>query len=195
MNSEKNALGRVLLISKEAYASVASGELPLNIPALLDCLSAALSHVNDEKQPLAKIMGKLKREIRSKNREFYKKTALCFSKVYPVLDYDLDKALRHVPAIIYGNDKINEQLVAGDKSRVKAMCDAMKSYPGFLFGEFEALSDKQFYELVFGYYPKLYSGEDFMGEMRFLFGFDEPTARPYSNPTLDLPCNTRDCSH
>lgn len=173
MDPEKNALGRVLMISKEAYRAVSEGEIPMNVPAVLDCLSAALSHVNDEKQPLAKIMGKLKREIRSKNREFYKKTALIFSKVCPVLDYDFEKAVQHVPAIIYGNDKINEQLVAGDKSRVKAMCDAMKSYPGFLFGEFEALSDKQFYDLVFGYYPKLYNKEDFMGEMKHLFGFDK----------------------
>ncbi len=172
MKSEQNALGRVLMISKEAYSAVSSGELPMNAPALLDCLSAALSHLNNEKQPLSKIMGKLKREIKSKNREFYRKTALYFSKVYPVLDYDFDKAVRHVPAIIYGNDKINEQLVTGDKSRVKAMCDAMKSYPGFLFGEFEALSDKQYYDLVFGYYPKLYESDDFMGEMKFLFDGD-----------------------
>ena len=74
--------------------------------------------------------------------------------------------------MIYGNDKINEQLVAGDRRRVKAMCDAMKSYPGFLFGEFEALSDEQFYDLVFGYYPKLYDKEDLMGEMKYLFEKD-----------------------
>lgn len=169
MYSEKNALGRVLLISKEAYRAVSEGELQINVPALLDCLSAALSHLNDEKQPLAKIMGKLKREIRSKNKAFYGKSALYFSKIYPVVDYDFEKAARHVPAIIYGNDKINEQLVAGDRSRVKAMCDAMKSYPGFLFGEFEALSDEQFYDLVFGYYPKLYENEEFMGKMRGIF--------------------------
>lgn len=37
------------------------------------------------------------------------------------------------------------------------------------FGEFTALSDKQFYDLVFGYYPKLYEKDDFMGEMKYLF--------------------------
>lgn len=174
MNSEKNALGRVLMLSKEAYSAVAKGELQLNVPAMLDCLSAALSHLNDEKQPLSKLMGKLKREIKSKNRQLYKKTAHYFSKVCPVLDYDFERAARHVPAIIYGNDKITAQLIAGDNRRVKAMCDAMKSYPGFLFGEFEALSDMQFYDLVFGYYPKLYDNEDFMGEMKFLFEGEAP---------------------
>jgi len=44
----------------------------------------------------------------------------------------------------------------------------MKSYPGYLFGEFEALSGEQFYDLVFGFYPKLYE-EPFMDEMRKLF--------------------------
>lgn len=172
MDPEKNALGRVLLISKEAYRAVSDGEDQMNVPALLDCLSAALSHLNDEKQPLAKIMGKLKREIKSKNKALYRKAALYFSKIYPVPDYDFEMAARHAPAMIYGNDKINEQLVAGDRSRVKAMCDSMKSYPGFLFGEFRALSDEQFYDLVFGYYPKLYENEDFMGEMKYLFEKD-----------------------
>lgn len=169
MNSEKNALGRLLLISKEAYSALSNGEQLGNVPPLLDCLSAALSHLNDEKQPLAKIMPKLKREIKSKNSEFYPRAEKYFSKLYPILDYDFEKATRHVPAIIYGNDRICAQYVAGDRGRVQAMCEAMKSYPGFLFGEFEALSDRQFYELVFGYYPKLYDKDDFMGEMRYLF--------------------------
>lgn len=169
MNSEQNALGRVLWISKEAYSALSKGEPALNVPVLLDCLSAVLSHLNDKKQPTSKLIGKLKREIKSKNREFYPYVERYFSKLYPILDYDFEKAARHVPAIIYGNDRICAQFVAGDRSRVQAMCEAMKSYPGFLFGEFEALSDKQFYDLVFGYYPKLYEKDDFMGEMKQLF--------------------------
>ena len=174
MNIEQNALGRVLWISKAAYSTIAAGETELNVPSLLDSLSAILTHLNDEKQPMSKLTRRLKSEIKSKNKAFFVDVKQYFSKIYPILDYDFEKAARHVPAIIYGNDKICAQCVAGDKSRVKAMCEAMKSYPGFLFGEFEALSDKQFYDLVFGYYPKLYEKEDFMGEMRYLFTDSEP---------------------
>lgn len=169
MNAEQNALGRVLIISKSAYVEIAKSEISLNVPALLDSLSAVLSHLNDEKKPLSKLLGELKREIKSKNRDFYPKAKPIFSKIYPILDYDFEKAARHIPAIIHGNDSICAQYVAGARDRVNAMCEAMKSYPGFLFGEFEALSDKQFYDLVFGYYPKLYNKDDFMGEMRGLF--------------------------
>lgn len=169
MNAEQNALGRVLKISKAAYDEIAKGELSLNIPALLDDLSAILSHLNDEKQPIAKLLGVLKRGIKSKNREFYPRVKPFFSKLCPVLDYDFEKAARHIPAIIHGNDKICAQYISGGRDRVNAMCEAMKSYPGFLFGEYEALSDRQFYDLVFGYYPKLYDRDDFMGKMRVLF--------------------------
>ena len=48
------------------------------------------------------------------------------------------------------------------------MTDAMRSYPGFLYGEFEALTPGQFYDLVFGYYPKLFD-EPFMEEMKDKF--------------------------
>lgn len=182
MNSEQNALGRVLWVSKEAYAAISKGELALNVPALLDLLSAALSHVGDDKQPLAKILGKLGRELKSKHKEFYDAVKQYFAKVYPVLDYDFEKAERHIPALVLGNDKICAQFVSGDSGKMKAMCDAMKSYPGFLFGEFEALSDKQFYDLVFGYYPKLYERDDFMGEMKHLFA---STERPKKQLKMD----------
>ncbi len=174
MNAEQNALGRVLWISRAAYSAIVEGEISLNVPALLDSLSAIMSHLNNDKQPMSKLMRRLKSEIKAKNKAFYVTAKQYFSKIYPILDYDFEKAAKHVPALIFGNDKICAQYVAGDKSRVKAMCEAMKSYPGFLFGEFEALSDKQFYDLVFGYYPKLYEKEDFMGEMRHLFSDGEP---------------------
>lgn len=173
MNAEQNALGRVLWISKEAYSAISDGEIAINIPALLDSLSAVLSHLNDEKQPIRKLLGKLKHNVKSKNKTFYKRSKQYFSKVYPILEYDFEKAALHVPALIYANDRICAQFISGDRHRVKTMCDAMKSYPGFLFGEFEALSDKQFYDLVFGYYPKLYETDDFMGEMKLLFTSEE----------------------
>lgn len=167
--TEKNALGRVLLIAKTAYSELLKGELPLNEIALLDSMSAALSHCGNEQKPLGKLMGALKSEIKSKNKAIYPQLKRFFSRAYPVLDYDFDKAEKHIPGLIYGNDKICAALVEGQGAKARSMCDAMKSYPGFLFGEFEALSDGQFYALVFGYYPKLY-GEPFMDEMKGLFG-------------------------
>ncbi|MDE7360840.1 MAG: hypothetical protein K2N38_02785 [Oscillospiraceae bacterium] len=165
--SEKNALGRVLMISREAYKAIPANGAE-NPAALLDGLSAVLSHVNDPKKPIAKLLGNLKRDIRLKNKNFYGSVQLYFSKLYPAPGFDFDKAVKHIPAFILGNDKICAKVVQGQRDRVEAMCDAMKSYPGFLFGEFEALSDKQFYDLVFGFYPKIY-GEDFIGEMKGLF--------------------------
>lgn len=166
--SEKNALGRVLLISREAYLAIRDDKGVENLPALLDGLSVVLSHINDPNKPIAKLLGSLKRDLKSKNRIFYEEVKLCFAKLYPAPGYDFDKAVKHIPAFILGNDKICAKAVSGQTDRVKAMCDAMKSYPSFLFGEFEALSDKQFYDLVFGFYPKIYD-EDFIGEMKGLF--------------------------
>ncbi len=170
--SEKNALGRVLLISQKAYLAIRDGKDVGNPVALLDELSAVLSHINDPKKPIAKLMGSLKRDIRAKNKLFCNGIKLYFSKVYPAPDYDFDKAVKHIPAIILGNDKICAKLVAGQRDRVETMCDAMKSYPGYLFGEFESLSDKQFYDLVFGFYPKIYN-EGFIEEMKGLFVTNE----------------------
>lgn len=166
--SEKAALSRVLVISREAYLAIRDNKGVENIPALLDLLSAALSHVGDPKKPLSKLLGTLEREIKTKNKAFYVTVRRYFSKLYPPPEIDFEKAARHIPAFVLGNDRICAMAVRGQRDRVETMCDAMKSYPGFLFGEFEALSDKQFYDLVFGFYPKLYN-EDFIGEMRELF--------------------------
>lgn len=154
---------------KEAYSAIREDALTLNVCALLDSLSAALSHAGNEKEPLSKLLGSLKREIKAKNKFFYPKVRLFFKRVYAPPDFDYEKALKHVPAIVFGNDMICRKLLTGEIDRAKSMCDAMKSYPGFLMGEFAALSDAQFYDLVFGYYPKLYD-EPFMEEMRGLFG-------------------------
>lgn len=166
--TEEAALGRVLAISRAAYSSIAAGDAEINYVALLDALSAALSHVNNEKKPLAKCIGALKSEIKRSGRTLYDRVKPQFSWLVPVPHYDFSLAVRHIPALIYGNDRICEKLVRGDADKARSMADAMKSYPGYLYGEFEALSPEQFYELVFGYYPKLYE-EPFMDEMKGLF--------------------------
>ena len=58
--------------------------------------------------------------------------------------------------------------MSGETDKARSMADAMRSYPGFLYGEFEALTPGQFYDLVFGYYPKLFD-EPFMEEMKDKF--------------------------
>ena len=80
MNAEQHALGRVLWISKEAYIAISGGDTVMNVPALLDSLSAVLSHLNDEKQPIRKLIGNLKHEIKSKNKAFYPKAKPYFSR-------------------------------------------------------------------------------------------------------------------
>lgn len=171
--SEKNALGRVLMISKQIYSAAGNGENTGNLILLLDTLSAALSHTNTPDQPLAKLMRKLKREIkRAASKELYIDLKQYFARLCPVHDFDFEKAQVHIPALILGNDKICETMVHGQPDRARTMCDAMKSYPGYLFGEYEALSDSQFYDLVFGYYPKLY-GDEFMEPVKKLFKPDE----------------------
>lgn len=168
-STEEAALGRVLAISRAAYSAIAKEEPELNYVALLDGISAALSHVNNEKRPLAKCMGALKAEIKRAGRTFYDRIKPQFSRLVPVPNYDFALAVKHIPSLIYGNDRICEKLVRGETDKARSMADAMKSYPGYLYGEFEALTPEQFYELVFGYYPKLYE-EPFMDEMRGLFG-------------------------
>lgn len=166
-NTEKTALYRTLHATHRIYSAMADGTAE-NSTALLDSLSAALSHCQNAEKPLRKCLGQLKRELKRADRELFRTIKPHFSRLRPTLDYDFDKAVKHIPAIIYGNDKICDKLQGGEKNKARSMADAMKSYPGFLFGEFEALSDEQFYELVFGFYPKLYE-EPFMDEMRYLF--------------------------
>lgn len=165
-NTEKNALGRVLLILKALYGR---DEID-NLVPLLDNLSATLSHINDPKQPIAKTLPQLKREIKAADKAFYHLVERYFAKIYPSPDYDFDKAVKHIPGIICGNDKICAKIVLGEIDKAKSMKSAMKSYPGFLFGEFDALTDSQFYDLVFGFYPKIYEREKFMDEVQHLFG-------------------------
>lgn len=163
--TEKVALARTLYALRDLYNSKCEYE---NYTALLDSFSAALSHCENAERPLAVCVRQLKREVKAENKEFYRSVKRYFSRLYPVLDYDYENAKRHIPAIIYGNDLICVKLSNGEQGKAKSMADAMKSYPGFLFGEFEAVTPMQFYELVFGFYPKLYD-EPFMDEMKALF--------------------------
>ena len=171
--SEKNALGRVLMMSKRVYSAAGKGENTGNLMLLLDTLSAVLSHINSPEQPMAKLMKKLEREVKkAAGKAFFAELKPFFSKLCPVSDFDFEKAQLHIPALILGNDKICEKMARGQPDRARTMCSAMESYPGYLFGEYEALSDSQFYDLVFGYYPKLYDDE-FMEPMKKLFKPDD----------------------
>ena len=172
--SEKNALGRVLMISKRIYSAAGNGEDVGNLMLLLDSLSAMLSHINSPEQPMSKLMKTFRREIkRAANKGLFAELKPFFAKICPVQDFDLERAQPHIPALILGNDKICEKMVKNQPDRARTMCSAMASYPGYIFGEYEALSDSQFYDLVFGYYPKLYDDE-FMEPMEKLFKPDIP---------------------
>ncbi len=168
MSKEKTALGRVLTISRYAYTAISKGDEDINAIALLDCLSAVLSHCNHSKQPISWCMWRMKSNLKHKNKPFFIKMKPYLASIYPIMDYDFERASRHIPAMIYGNDRICDMLSRGEFDKARSMADAMHNYPGYLFGEFEALSGEQFYELVFGYYPKLYD-EPFMDEMKGLF--------------------------
>lgn len=168
MTKEDDALGRVLAVSREAYSAIASDEPEINHVALLDALSAALSHYRNEKKPLSKCMRALRSEIKHAGKTFYSRIKPRFTPVVPAPGFDPEKASEHIPAMIYGNDRICAKLVSGEADKARSMADAMRSYPGFLFGEFESLTPEQFYDLVFGYYPKLYD-EPFMEEMKHKF--------------------------
>lgn len=174
--SEKNALGRVLMISKRVYTSAGNGENTGNLMLLLDSLSAMLSHIDSPEQPMAKLMKTFRREIKkAAGKELFAEIKPYFAKLCPIQEPDFEKARLHIPALILGNDKICEKMVRNQPDRARTMCSAMASYPGYLFGEYQALSDSQFYDLVFGYYPKLYDDE-FMEPMKHLFKPDGDNA-------------------
>ncbi len=166
--SEKSALARVLLVAKKTYNVLKDGGDAGNAVALLDSISGILSRAFDEKRPAAKSFGAFKRGVRAKNKPLYPLVKSCFSMRFAMPDYDVELAKKHIPAIIYANDLICAKIVSGEREKVKSMCNAMASYPGYIFGEYDALSDKQFYDLVFGYYNKFYDDE-FMEKMKYLF--------------------------
>lgn len=166
--SEKSVTARILLIARKAYYMMKDGSEMGNSIALLDNISAILSHAFDEEQPARRSFKDLNRLIKTKNNPLYPYVKTYFSRLFVAPDYDVELAKKHIPAIIYVNDLICSRMVSGQTDKAKSMCSAMVSYPGYIFGEYSALSDEQFYELVFGYYKKFYDDE-FMEKMRYLF--------------------------
>lgn len=166
--TEKSAVARVLLVSKKAYYMIKDGQDVGNAISLLDDITAMLSHAFDEKKPAVKCMRAFKRGIKTRNKSLYPYVKNYFANVYATPDYNEEFLRKHIPAIVYANDLICAKLVSGQTEKAKSMCGAMASYPGFIFGEYSALSDSQFYELVFGYYKKFYDDE-FMDKMKYLF--------------------------
>lgn len=166
--TEKSVIARVLLVSRKAYYEMKSGHDIGNTVAFLDAASAILSHAFNDKKPAAKYFRTFKREIKAKNKPLYAEVRTFFKHVYAAPDFDERLAKKHIPAIIFANDLICSKLVSGQEDKAKSMCSAMASYPGFIFGEYAALSDKQFYDMVFGYYKRFYDDE-FMDSMKYLF--------------------------
>lgn len=165
---EKGALGRVLMISREAYSAACRGGAEIDVPLLLNGLSKVLSHYGDESEPVLSLLKPLKLEIKERHKALYPKVKRYFRRWCFVPEYDFDRAKKYIPVMLFGNDTICSKLSSGQNDRAKVMCDAMKSCPGYILGEFGALSSEQFYDLVFGFYPKLYD-EEFMEPMRYLF--------------------------
>lgn len=162
--TEKNAVARILLMSKKMYYMIKDGQDIGNAVSLLDEMSVALS---PEIKP-SKRLRRLKASIKAKNKPFYQYVKKIFSHGYVTPDYDEELAKKHIQAIIYANDHICAKLVSNQAEKAKSMCGAMASYPGFIFGEYNALSSKQFYDMAFGYYKKFYEDE-FMEKMEYLF--------------------------
>ena len=166
--TEQGALARVLLISREVYSEAWKGNIETELTSLLDILSKVLSHCGDEREPVLSLLKPLKLELKEKHRAFYPKVKKYFGRGRFVPEFDYDRALKFIPLILFGNDRICEKLSSKEPKMAKVMCDAMKSCPGYIFEEFGALSPEQFYDLVFGFYPKLYD-EEFMEPMKYLF--------------------------
>lgn len=81
--NENSALGRVLAISREAYSAVAGGMPDVNRVALLDAVSAALSHYNNSEKPLAKCMRAFRAELKRAGKPFWQKVKPQFSPLIP----------------------------------------------------------------------------------------------------------------
>lgn len=163
--TNSDALYRTLSALSKAYTETKKRELDIGYPALIDTFTLALS--NRERLD-KKTLRKLKWTLKLKFKPFYKIAKPLFSIYTPTFPYDYQNALKHIDGIIYGSDKLCEKLVLGEYDKASSIADALHNYPNYLFGQFDKLSDEQFFELIFGYYPKLY-GEPFFEEMHCLF--------------------------
>lgn len=153
--TEKKALGRMLTVYREVCSGIRDGKCR-GYDQILDNLAAALTHLENEKQPLAKCVGAVKSVIKHSDRELYSRIKPQLSLLMPVMDYDYELAKKHVPKLISGCDKLREMLGNGEEERARAYADALHNCPGFILGEFPGLSEERFEQLIFGYYRKKY---------------------------------------
>lgn len=164
--TEKQALSRVLELSQDAYTAMLDGSVS-EPEALLNTISEALSHCNGE-QPINELMKALKKDIKHNHRRTSTNMMKHFSAIQPKHDYDYERALKYIKVMIYGNERICSKLSSGEYDKASAMIEAMRSLPGFILGDYDGLSSEQYYDLVFGLYPKQF-GEPFMEEKRATF--------------------------
>lgn len=164
--TEKQALSRVLKLSRDAYLALIDGSVS-EPEELLSSLSDMLSHC-DSSQPMNDRMKSLKKHIKHNHRHTSANMMKHFSKLQPSLDYDYNRALKYIDVMIYGNECICSKLSSGEQEKAMAMAEAMRSMPGFILGDYDGLSPEQYYDLVFGIYPKQF-GEPFMEEKREAF--------------------------
>ena len=164
--TEKQALSRVLYLSRDAYLALLDGSVS-NPEALLNSLSDVLSHCDSE-QPMNDLMKSLKKDIRQNHSRTSTKMMKNFSMLRPKHDYDFERALKYIDVMIFGNECICTKLSNGEQEKALAMLEAMRSMPGFILGDYDGLTPEQYYDLVFGLYPKQF-GEPFMEEKREAF--------------------------
>lgn len=164
--TEKQALSRVLYLSRDAYTALLDGSVA-EPKALLNSISDMLSHCDSE-QPMNDLMKSLKKDIKQNHRRTSTNMMKNFSMLQPKRDYDFDRALKYIDVMIYGNECICIKLSNGEQEKALAMVEAMRSMPGFILGDYDGLSSEQYFDLVFGLYPKQF-GEPFMEEKREAF--------------------------
>ncbi len=153
--TEKKALGRTLMIYREVCSAIRDGRCRSH-DQILDNLAAALTHLENEKQPLAKCIGTVKSVIKRCDPELYARIKPQLSPLMPVMDYDFEPARKSVPALVSGIDKLREMLNGGEDEKARAYADALHNCPGFIFGEFPGLTAEKFEQLIFGYYRRKY---------------------------------------
>lgn len=153
--TEKKALGRILTVYREVCSAIRDGRCRRFDP-VLDALAAALTHLDNEKQPLAKCIGAVKTVIKQAEPELYARIKPQLSILMPVMNYDYDLAKKLAPQLISGCDELREMLGNGEEERARAYADALHNLPGFILGEFPGLSEERFDQLIFGYYRRKY---------------------------------------
>ena len=89
--TEKKALGRTLTVYREVCSAIRDGRCRKYDP-ILDTLAAALTHLDNEKQPLAKFIGAVRTVIKQAEPELYARIKPQLSILMPVMNYDYDLA-------------------------------------------------------------------------------------------------------